>query len=336
MKKILKIITVNIFVLFIFLIIFELGLRAFWGMSTLKGEIYQTSPNRILRYELRPNLKTRYENYEVITNSDGFRGREYSLKGKNTYRIVFIGDSAAFGKYDAGITLPVRLERALENSFPDKKFEVLNMGTEGYNSIQELEMLRVKGLKYSPELVIIYYCFNDPDYPEYYFKKNFINRHFLLARYVLYKAKKYRIKKDRIQRGVKSIEENFRYLYTTECWQQAKKAILEMGDLTASRGIKMVLLIVPEMSEPVKDFKEGYPFWYINEMLEAVRHDNIIVIDPIREFSRRGFIKDELSYWAYPNLKANDIIAEYTIKKLQDNDIVFCKGGHNNGLKGLD
>lgn len=326
MKKNLKIITVNIFILVIFLIIFELGLRIFWRMSGLKGEIYQTSSNRILRYELRPNLKARYENYEVITNSDGFRGREYSFqKGKNTYRMVFIGDSAAFGKYDEGITLPVRLERALGNFCPNKKFEVLNMGTEGYNSIQELEMLRIRGLKYRPDLVIVYYCFNDPDYPEYYFQKNFINRHFLSARYILYKVKKYHIKKDRMQRGVKSIEENFRYLYTTECWQQAKKAILEMGDLTASRGIKMVLLIVPEMSEPVKDFKEGYPFWYINEMLEAIRHDNIIVIDPIREFSRTNLAKEELAHWAYPNLKANDIIAEYTIKKLQENDIVFCK-----------
>lgn len=338
MKKILKVITVNIFILVIFLIIFELALRIFWRMSALKGEIYQVSSNKILRYELKPNVKTKCGGHPVAINSDGFRGKEYAIqKGNNTYRIVVIGDSVAFGKpLPLENTLPSRLEAALNNMCAQKKFEVLNMGIEGYNSIQELEMLRTKGLKYSPDLVIVYYCFNDPDYPEYYFKKNFINRHFLLARYVQYRIKKYLIKKDKLQKGIKSIVENFTYLYSTDCWRQAKEAILEMGELTASKGIKMVLLIVPEMSEPVKDFRESYPFWYINDMLEGIKHNNIIVLDPIREFSRRNLNKQEFTVWSYPNLKANDIIAEYTIKKLQENNIDFCNGAHNDEFKDLD
>ena len=184
-----------------------------------------------------PNTHTKFEGFDVLINSDGFRSREHSLqKEKNTYRIVLLGDSVAFGRlmpFEHGLSN--RLEIALKNFCPQKNFEVLNMGVEGYNSIQELEMLKTKGLKYNPDLVIVYYSFNDPDYPEYYFKKNFVNRHSVLARYIEYKIKKYMIKRDRIRKNIKSIPENFRYLYSTECWQFAKNALLEMGDLTKKK-----------------------------------------------------------------------------------------------------
>lgn len=326
MKRFLKILSVNIIIFVILLLMFEIGLRLFWRMSTLKKDIYQTSANRTLRYELKPNTHTKFEGFDVAINSDGFRGKEYPLKKeKNTYRIVLLGDSVAFGRlipFEHGLSS--RLEIALKDFCPQKNFEVLDMGVEGYNSSQELEMLKIKGLKYNPDLVIVYYSFNDPDYPEYYFKKNFLNRHSMLARYISYKIKKYMVKRDRIRKNIKSIPENFRYLYSTESWQFAKNALLEMGDLTAKRGIKMVLLIGLELSEPVIDFREGFPFWYIIDILENIKHNNIIIISPIREFSRRNLNKSELTAWSYPNLKANDIIVEYTLKKIQENNIKLC------------
>jgi hypothetical protein len=199
------------------------------------------------------------------------------------------------------------------------------MGTEGYNSIQELELLRTKGLKYNPDLVVIYYCLNDPDYPEYYFKKNFINRHSLLARYILYRTKKRWIKRDRVHKGIKNDADSYRYFYSTQCWLNAKEAVLEMADLSKAQGAKMVLLIAPEMSEAVCDFKEGYPFRYINNMVESIKHDNIIIVDPIREFSKRNLRKDDLTIrGCYPNLKANNIIAEYTLETLKEKNINLC------------
>lgn len=324
MRKFFRALAISALVLIIVFIFFELILRSFWQMSGLKGELYQRSSDTILRYELKPHAKL---NDNIIINSDGFRDKEYPLqKERNTYRIVVIGDSVAFGRaLSLGETLPKRLEAMLNASCPQKKFEVLNMGVEGYNSIQELELVRTKGLKYSPDLVIIYYCLNDPDCPEYYFQKNFINQHSLAVRYILYRTKKSRIKRDRAKRGTKSDADNYRYFYTTSCWTDAKKAVLEMGDLTKSRGIKMALLIVPEMQEAVKDFRQGYPFWYINEMIEGIRHDNIIVIDPIREFARRGLKKEDLTVWgSYPNLKANNIIAEYTLAVLKEKNFELC------------
>lgn len=306
------------------LIFFELVLRFFWQMSGLKGEIYQRSADTTLRYELKPHAKI---GEDIIINSGGFRDKEYPFKkAEDTYRITVIGDSVTFGRaMKLNETLPKRLQETLFNLCPNKKFEVLNMGTEGYNSIQELEFLKRKGLKYNPDLVIIYYCLNDPDYPEYYFTKNFINRHSLLARYILYRIKKRRIKMDRIRKGIKSDVDAYQYFYSSQCWQDTKEVILEMADLTQAHGIRMVLLIAPEMQEAVKDFRDGYPFWYINNMLEGIRHDNIVVVDPIREFSKINLRKEELTIaGSYPNLKANNIIAEYTIQTLKEKNMNLC------------
>ncbi|MFH0739079.1 MAG: SGNH/GDSL hydrolase family protein [Candidatus Omnitrophota bacterium] len=329
MKKILHPVVTIILVLVVFFLLFELALRLFWQMSGLKGELYQKSANKVLRYEFKPRARLDIPgHYEgVVINSDGFRGPEYPLKKeKGLYRVVMIGDSVTFSRLTKWEdSLAQKLEEGLSAGCPGKRFEVLNMGVEGYNSIQELELLKVKALKYDPDLVIVYYCFNDPDSPEYYFKKNFINRHSLLARYILYRMKKHRIKSDRLAKGIKSDEDNYRYFYSTQCWQDAKDAVLEMGDLTNEAGIKMVLLVVTELSLPVKDFREGYPFGYIHQILaREIRHENIVIIDSLEEFSRINPDISTLRVWTYPNSKANDLIAAYAIKKLKEDNINFC------------
>jgi len=328
-NKILRPALTLIVVLVLSLLMAELCLRLFWGMSGLKGELYQKSANTVLRYELKPNtslnIPGHYENVRI--NSDGFRGPEYSLhKGRGTYRIIMIGDSVTLSRLTKWEdSLAQRLEAMLSSLCPGKKIEVLNMGVEGYNSIQELELLKSKALKYSPDMVILHYCLNDPDYPEYYFKKNFINRHSLLVRYFLYREKKHWIKKDRQLKGIKSDVDAYRYFYNTQCWQDAKEAVLEMADITRAHGIKMVLLIVTEFSLPVKDFREGYPFWYIHKMLWEFKHDNMIIIDPLKEFSRMNADVNGLRVWTYPNLKANNIIAGYTVEKLKENGLYPCE-----------
>ena len=327
--KIVKLVTINLLVFFFLLFLLELGFRLFWKMGTLEKEIYQTSANKTLRYQLKPNLDTLYEDSRLMTNSANFRGKEYDFqKPSHTYRILLLGDSVAFGRHlNAEDLLSTILEDSLGKECPEKSFEVLNMGVEGYNTLQELELLKAKGLKYHPDLLIVYYCFNDPNQREYYFKKNFINRHSVLARYVLYRFKKRMAKMDRQKRGIKSIPDDFRYLYQEcpDCWKVTKSALIEMADLAQQEEIPMVLLIAVEMSQDVLDFREGYPFWYINELLEGLKHENLTVVDPLRDFSEKNLEKEEVNIQSYPDRRANEIIAAYLIKKLKENSIFFCQ-----------
>jgi len=142
------------------------------GGLTVYEVIYQIkSNNSILIYELKPNWEQKFYGYEIrlpnITtikiNSDGFRDREFSIeKPNNTFRIICLGDSFTFGQgVELNESYPKVLERKLNSLNNGVKYEVLNFGVPGYNTWQEVEMLDVKGLKYSPDMVIFGYVHND-------------------------------------------------------------------------------------------------------------------------------------------------------------------------------
>ncbi|MBC8495888.1 SGNH/GDSL hydrolase family protein [archaeon] len=104
-----------------------------------------------------------------ITNSDGFRDYEYTkIKDSNIYRIIMLGDSVVFGYNLENLsqTIPKKLEYKLLNSSNETTYEVLNMGVYTYNSVQELHFFINKGLKYDPDLLIIGYFLNDPEWVE--------------------------------------------------------------------------------------------------------------------------------------------------------------------------
>jgi len=324
--KWLKVVLVNLLILFIFLAGWEACLRVFWKMNGIKKSIYRTSKDPLLRYELVPNTSAMYDGYQVDINSDGFRGPEILVaKPKGTYRVVVIGDSGTFGVYsDYEISIAPQLQQKLQAMCPGKKFEVLNMGVQGYNTLQEYEMLKVKGLKYNPDLVIVYYGMNDTSCPEYYFEKNFFNANFYVARYIQHFYKKYLIKYERKKHGVQDEAQYAQYLYSGPAWEHVRKLLLEMGDLTQKAGAPMVLLIYPEKTEFVKNYREGFPFWNIYEKIESVRHPNIISVSPVREYSRLNVDKDKLRIGTYPNLTATTIILDYMIQELGKKGIYFC------------
>lgn len=116
-----------------------------------------------LKWELKPNQRAYTIDAPVVTNSAGFRGPEFPLiKGPDTFRILALGDSVAFGvgtRFED--TYGQQLQRILAERYPGRNVEVLNMGVAGYNTRHELIVLREKGLRYSPDLVLIGFYWND-------------------------------------------------------------------------------------------------------------------------------------------------------------------------------
>lgn len=129
---------------------------------------FQLSKNTIIGYELVPHFEsTRGSGVSMIdfngkANSLGFRDREHNVgKQEGVYRIIVLGDSITQGQLiekSEDIFTSV-LERELRKA--NIEAEVLNFGVNGYNTRQEVETLREKGLKFSPDLVIVAYCIND-------------------------------------------------------------------------------------------------------------------------------------------------------------------------------
>ena len=120
------------------------------------------SDNPVLRYVPRAGTGD--------INAYGLRDRDRPIdKPKGTFRVAVIGDSIGFGfcsdseSLAIDATFPRLLERSLEAARPRSaaRVEVLNLCVSGYDTLQEVEFLRVKGLALSPDLVVVAYCLND-------------------------------------------------------------------------------------------------------------------------------------------------------------------------------
>ena len=89
-------------------------------------------------------------------------------KSPGTVRVVVLGDSVTRGNCNGSSNIEPEqnlsrvLERLLnEHALPNSKYEVINLGVTGYNTLQESEYLREVGLSFQPDLVIVIYSLND-------------------------------------------------------------------------------------------------------------------------------------------------------------------------------
>jgi len=105
------------------------------------------------------------------TNSKGIRGPEYTYdKVNNEYRILILGDSFAEGCAEGCMVefnelfseiLKTKLNKKSEN---DKYYEVINTGTAGWSTDQELIFYQHEGKKYNPDLTVLMFYENDITY----------------------------------------------------------------------------------------------------------------------------------------------------------------------------
>jgi hypothetical protein len=119
-------------------------------------------PDPVLGWTLRPGLEAWYLDEGkglVRVNAAGMRDRDHALeKPKDVYRIAVLGDSYAEARQVAAeeafwAVLPKELERC--RFAGGKKVEVLNFGTSGYGTAQELAVLESRALAYKPDLVLL-------------------------------------------------------------------------------------------------------------------------------------------------------------------------------------
>lgn len=134
------------------------------------------------RFQLSKNPKIGYEpvpmayrgedlsfyDYQGASNSQGFRDVEHAVeKPPGVFRIVVIGDSIAAGlKVDRfEDTFPPVLQEILDaRGAGGRQVEVISLAVSGYNTQQEVETLREKGLRYRPDLVLLAYSLSSREH----------------------------------------------------------------------------------------------------------------------------------------------------------------------------
>lgn len=151
------------------LVALELGVRLLdippRPLRPLPVSSYRLSDDPVIAYEYQPGHRAQNPGSDFSINNAGFRDYEYpEQKPPHTYRIVALGDSTTAGNGVANLDdiFVKRLEKLLNNQTNRSvNYEVLNMAVGGYHTLQEVETLRVKGLKYNPDLVLVTFCAND-------------------------------------------------------------------------------------------------------------------------------------------------------------------------------
>ena len=105
------------------------------------------------------------QHYETINvNSYGFRGEEITKeKSSETFRIFMVGGSTVFGAGSSSDdkTITGHLEKLLDKEIRDYKFEVINAGVPGANSVREEYLIKESLLEFNPNMIIIYDGLND-------------------------------------------------------------------------------------------------------------------------------------------------------------------------------
>jgi hypothetical protein len=147
----------------------EVGLRVFnpWGI-----ELFDTLPYHMqgmvdhpkLGYVHPKSVSYMLGTNRVNLNSHGLRDEEIPYtKPPDERRILALGDSVTFGwGVSQGETFSDILELLLKAE-TGKKWQVINAGVNGYNSEQEATYLRIEGMRYHPDIVILTYVVNDAD-----------------------------------------------------------------------------------------------------------------------------------------------------------------------------
>lgn len=181
MKNIYKNLILLLITLIIIFIIIEISLRILFPRPLNFFDLDEELNRKPLK-----NFETIYQRSEFTThielNSDGLRDREFSLeKDPETYRIISLGDSFAFG---LSVELNKSYPKLLESKLKEENVEVINMGLPGYGNGQELIYLEKYGLKYKPNMVMLGF------YPNNDVIDNLVNKKFIFENGVLIKNPK--------------------------------------------------------------------------------------------------------------------------------------------------
>jgi hypothetical protein len=281
--------------------------------------LFQLSEDPSIKWEPIPGSSAYRGKLNIRINSAGFRGKEYEKEtGPGVVRVVFLGDSDAFGLLlKQKETVPGCVERYLNDFSSTNRFEVLNFGVPGYNTAQEFAVLKKKAVGFNPSIVVLYYVLNDPIIAD----PCILVRNRLLARSYLYLSAVYLMKSwstlNELDSGASSLVDFYQRLHSSEYFVATRGLILEMEKYLEQHGIRFILVIDPE----VIGFEnwEDYPYRNIHEQLRALASKNIEIVDPLEHISSQGHAPKD--YWVtaydcHKNPQANDLIGHYIAKHI--------------------
>ncbi|MBN1270274.1 MAG: hypothetical protein JXB04_11855 [Kiritimatiellae bacterium] len=262
--------------------------------------IVRLSTNRKLIYELRPNISKRFGGKTLRINSAGMRDDdEYELdKRPGVLRIVGIGDSGMFGwNVEQGEDYMSVLESNLNARGDGRAYDVLNFACPGYNTQQEIELLRDRGLAYDPDIVVVGWCDNDTYKPFFlYAQRDFSgwDTSYLYS-FVFEREKFLDLVKPRVRKA-RDIERDL--------------IDPEVLDYTGSEGVRRALTELRELGK-----ENGFQVLLVGPMgkriVRACEELDIACLNTLTEIKAEDYPKDYAVHFMHPRPGGHRVIAEH-------------------------
>ncbi len=270
-------------------------------LKSQRGEVIHTNyPSKKINFIYDGNPRGYFNAENVVEhsiNSQGFRGKEFSLKKeKNTIRMAFLGDSFTLGEGVHFSDIYSQQTAKILSSKHEKQqrsFESLNFGVGGYNLKDSLDMFRNFVLKYNPDILVLGLGINDVERPLFYEG----NKEGLILRHVREKKTQegigmapapktfpyqFRLSQliwhilDQKKRSEKTIQ-YYSSLYSKEnqSLENNLDALKELLQLCRKRDVPCFILFFPLLHS----LNDNHPFLYIHSRwrYEALQHQGNFV-----------------------------------------------------------
>jgi lysophospholipase L1-like esterase len=229
--------------------------------SATLSPIVRRDPNPDVLYGFIPGATADHGRIEI--NLNGYRDSEFPTAEtrEGLFLILTLGDSVTFGgRVQLEEVYSKRLEQRLNARAGPRRVRVLNAGVPGYNTQQELAVLRQLGPQFSPNLIVLGWVLNDAD-PAYniYEGESILRQMYPLrsfsdvsVRTLLHQSRLLILLKEQVKtfqlRFPQLVPESIFYLNSRVQraeWQRMKEALLEIASFAQSYRAELMVVLFP-------------------------------------------------------------------------------------------
>lgn len=193
--------------------------------------------------------------YPLMELGPDFRNRDYEPeKEPGVFRILAVGDSCAWG---AGLhpedAFPDRLSVRLAEHDPQRRYEVVNWSSPGWNTVRQFDSLRRRLDGWAPDLLLVGFVLNDAepgrsrelepmrtDLERRASKSalgGWLHAHSRLYHRLFEAAENLRMRR--------ALDLYYHSLYDGESWVACRRALRRMRVMAARRQIPIVVVVFP-------------------------------------------------------------------------------------------
>jgi lysophospholipase L1-like esterase len=270
-----------------------------------------------------------------IANGDHMRNPEVPVeRGPNDFRVLCLGDSITFGwgvRYEEAY--PTLLVDLLRKARPGWEIHVLNAACSGYTAHQGFEILRRRGLKYRPDVVTIWFGWNDKGLwdgmTEAEHARLFAREH-LLTSSATYRVLSYALRRSEhedVRKERKKTEAGLPRMPLAD-YKARLRDMVELArasEISPGRGARVVLIqgcYRDQIGSARKGRGRFEPDHYQKAMAELAEQLDVPMLSVCDALYQAGVGKKDFLDWGHPDPKGLRIVADALFALLAEHDML--------------